>query len=101
VDVPDPDGDHLEATLPSGLRLMWDTVELIREIDHDWVEPSGQRMTLCFECAAVADVDATFARVVEAGFRGKREPWDAFWGQRYAQVIDPDGNTVDLFAPLG
>jgi hypothetical protein len=25
---------------------------------------------------------------------------DAFWGQRYATVLDPDGNPVDLFAPL-
>jgi uncharacterized glyoxalase superfamily protein PhnB len=30
-----------------------------------------------------------------------RSPFDAFWGQRYATVLDPDGNTVDLFAPLG
>jgi uncharacterized glyoxalase superfamily protein PhnB len=28
------------------------------------------------------------------------EPWDAFWGQRYAVVHDPDGNGVDLFCPL-
>ncbi|MFL6036949.1 MAG: glyoxalase, partial [Gaiellaceae bacterium] len=28
------------------------------------------------------------------------EPFDAFWGQRYATVVDPDGNAVDLFAPL-
>jgi uncharacterized glyoxalase superfamily protein PhnB len=28
------------------------------------------------------------------------EPWDADWGQRYAQVKDPDGNSVDLFAAL-
>jgi hypothetical protein len=28
------------------------------------------------------------------------EPWDAFCGQRYAEVEDPDGNVVDLFAPL-
>ena len=46
------------------------------------------------------DVDATHARVVAAGFRSKKEPYDAFWGQRYAQVIDPDDNAVDLFAPL-
>ena len=26
------------------------------------------------------------------------EPWDAFWGQRYAVVSDPDDNTIDLFA---
>jgi catechol 2,3-dioxygenase-like lactoylglutathione lyase family enzyme len=101
VEVPDPDGDHLEATLPSGLRLMWDTVELIRGMDPDWVEPRGQRMTLAFECSDPADVDATYGRVLEADFASKHEPWDAFWGQRYAQVIDPDGNTVDLFAPLG
>jgi hypothetical protein len=27
-------------------------------------------------------------------------PYDAPWGQRYATVLDPDGNIVDLFAPL-
>ena len=39
-------------------------------------------------------------KVVGAGFTGKTEPFDAFWGQRYATVVDPDGNPVDLFAPL-
>ncbi|MGB5655838.1 MAG: glyoxalase, partial [Acidimicrobiia bacterium] len=29
-----------------------------------------------------------------------RAPFDAFWGQRYATVLDPDGNGVDLFAPI-
>jgi uncharacterized glyoxalase superfamily protein PhnB len=46
------------------------------------------------------DVDAVHARVVRAGFRSKKDPWDAFWGQRYAQLIDPDDNVVDLFAQL-
>ena len=35
-----------------------------------------------------------------AGHRGHLEPFDAFWGQRYATVLDPDGNGVDLYAPL-
>lgn len=26
-------------------------------------------------------------------------PWNADWGQRYAVVLDPDGNGIDLFAP--
>ena len=34
---------------------------------------------------------AATRRVVEAGFHGEQEPWDAFWGQRYAQLSDPDG----------
>ena len=45
-------------------------------------------------------IDETYARLVEAGFTGKTEPYDAFWGQRYATTTDPDGNPVDLFAPL-
>jgi catechol 2,3-dioxygenase-like lactoylglutathione lyase family enzyme len=102
VDVGEPTAgeQHFEATLPSGIRLMWDDEELIREIDPDWSPPTGQRLGLAFDCGDPAGVDETYARVVEAGFRGKKEPWDAFWGQRYAQLLDPDGNTVDLFARL-
>jgi uncharacterized glyoxalase superfamily protein PhnB len=45
-------------------------------------------------------VNETYARVMGAGFTGRKEPYDAFWGQRYATVADPDGNVIDLFAPL-
>ena len=99
LDVPDANDEHLELRLPSGLRLMWDTVDVVRSFDPEWQEPSGQGMTLAFECASPAEVDEVHARAVEAGFRSKKEPWDAFWGQRYAQVYDPDGYSVDLFAP--
>jgi catechol 2,3-dioxygenase-like lactoylglutathione lyase family enzyme len=100
VKVADPTGDHVDAELPNGIRLMWDTLELIKQLDPDWVEPRGHRMGLAFECSSPSEVDATHAKVVGAGFRSKKEPWDAFWGQRYAQLIDPDDNVVDLFAPL-
>ena len=36
-----------------------------------------------------------------AGRPGPLAPYDAPWGQRYATVLDPDGNLTDLFAPLG
>lgn len=35
-----------------------------------------------------------------AGFVGHLPPWDAFWGQRYAVLRDPDLNSVDVFAAL-
>jgi uncharacterized glyoxalase superfamily protein PhnB len=102
VDVPEPPAgeDHVEATLPSGLRLMFDTEELMRQLDADWQPATGHAITLAFECKDAADVDATYARLTEAGFSGTKEPYDAFWGQRYANVDDPDGNDVALFAPL-
>lgn len=98
-----PDADaqgHVETTLPGGLRLLWDTVEIVRSFDADWEAPSGgHRAALAFRCDSPADVDATYAELVAAGADGHNEPWDAYWGQRYATVLDPDGNAVDLFSP--
>jgi len=61
----------------------------------------GARSALAFGCDSPADVDAAYAELSEAGHEGHLEPWEAPWGQRYAVVHDPDGNPVDLFAPLG
>lgn len=91
---------HVEVVLPGGFRMAWDSLEMIKSIDPDWIEPVGQRMTLAFKCERPADVDILYDRVVQSGYRGHKAPWDAFWGQRYAVVVDPDGNLVDLFAGL-
>jgi len=92
---------HVEVPLPGGLRLAWDTVATIQSFDPGWTPPSGGvRIGLAFVCDGPTDVDATFRDLVDAGYDGHLEPWDAPWGQRYASVRDPDGNSVDLFAPL-
>lgn len=100
---PSADGEpHVEATLPGGLRIAWDTVETIQSFDPGW-EPSaggGHRISLAFACDDPADVDANYADLVGAGYRGHLEPFDAFWGMRYATVLDPDDNGVDLYATL-
>ncbi|HXR10688.1 MAG TPA: VOC family protein [Gaiellaceae bacterium] len=92
--------DHVEATLANGVRLMFDTEDVMRQFRPDWERASGNQLALAFACASPADVDETYARIVAAGFHGEKEPWDAFWGHRYAQLVDPDGVPVDLFAPL-
>ena len=91
---------HVEVVLPGGFRLAWDSLEMIKSVYPDWREPVGQRMTLAFKCESPAAVDALYDRVVQSGYRGHKAPWDAFWGQRYAVIVDPDGNLVDLFAEL-
>ncbi len=101
LDVP-ADADaapHVEVALPGGLRLAWDTVDVVRSFDPGWQPPAGgHRAALAFACADPAEVDATYARMVDAGFAGHLPPWDAVWGQRYAVLHDPDGTAVDLFA---
>lgn len=92
---------HVEITLPSGLRLAWDPVSTITSFDDSWIAPTGSpRVALAFLCDSPAEVDATHGRLVAAGHHSHLDPWDAFWGQRYATVHDPDGNGIDLFAPL-
>ncbi|RKN11324.1 VOC family protein [Streptomyces radicis] len=104
LDIPTGvEGDpHVEAVLPGGIRLAWDTAETASAIDPEWSpKPEGSRLSLAFRCEDAADVDHQYADLVQAGYAGEKEPWDAYWGQRYAVVHDPDGNSVDLFAPLG
>jgi catechol 2,3-dioxygenase-like lactoylglutathione lyase family enzyme len=101
VDVPETPGEgHVDTFLPSGLRFMLDTEEVIRSFRPDWTRETGNQLALAFECSSPSEVDEVYRRVVDAGFHGEKEPWDAFWGQRYAQLQDPDGNGVDLYAAL-
>lgn len=102
VDIPAAAGSegHVEATVPGGIRLMWDTIDVVKSFS-DWQPATGgHRMSLAFRCESADEVDALFERVAAAGYRSHVDPFDAFWGQRYATVLDPDGNPVDLFAPL-
>jgi catechol 2,3-dioxygenase-like lactoylglutathione lyase family enzyme len=101
LEFPDDAEGHVEAPLPGGLRFMVDTEETIRSFDPDWQPPAdGHRIALAFRCDSPAEVDETYQRLLGAGGSSHKEPWDAFWGMRYAQVNDPDGNVVDLFADL-
>jgi uncharacterized glyoxalase superfamily protein PhnB len=61
---------------------------------------AGNHISLNFECESPAEVDEMYARVTEAGFHGEKEPWDAFWGQRYALLKDPAGVDISLYAAL-
>jgi catechol 2,3-dioxygenase-like lactoylglutathione lyase family enzyme len=92
---------HVSVKLPGGLHLLFDTQDTIRSFDPSWTPPAGGHgLALAFDCGEAADVDATHDALVAAGHRSHLAPWDAFWGQRYATVLDPDGNAVDLFAAL-
>ncbi len=62
--------------------------------------PAAIASRSAFACGTPADVDATYAELVGSGVTGHLAPWDAFWGQRYAVVLDPDGNHVELCAPI-
>jgi catechol 2,3-dioxygenase-like lactoylglutathione lyase family enzyme len=93
--------DHAEASLPGGIRFALDTEASVGSFYPGWKPPTGShRAAIAFLCGDPADVDRRYAELVANGAKGEVPPFDAPWGQRYAILTDPDGNGVDLFAPL-
>jgi uncharacterized glyoxalase superfamily protein PhnB len=101
LDVPEtPDEGHVDTFLDNGVRFMLDSEETMKSFMDGWSRETGNQVGIAFECATPAEVDEIYARVTEAGFHGEKEPWDAFWGQRYAVLKDPSGVDVSLYAAL-
>jgi catechol 2,3-dioxygenase-like lactoylglutathione lyase family enzyme len=95
-----PTDDHLEPiTAPGDTRLMIDSVKLISEIMGEAPRPANHSH-FALEYPSPAAVDETVEHLKVKGFKVVKQPWDAFWGQRYAVVEDPDGYKVDLYAAL-
>ena len=83
------------------MRYTLDTEDVMRGFDPGWKRPSnGHAVGGAFRCGSPDEVDQVFRDLLAAGATAHKEPWDAFWGQRYAQVKDPDGTVIDLYASL-
>jgi catechol 2,3-dioxygenase-like lactoylglutathione lyase family enzyme len=92
---------HVEAPLSGGMRYALDTEEVMRAFDPEWRRPTdGHMVGGAFRCESPEEVDRVYRELLEAGATPHKEPWDAFWGQHYAQLKDPDGTVIDLYAPL-
>ena len=92
---------HVEAPLAGGMRYALDTEDVMRMFDPEWKRPTEGHMTGgAFRCDSPEEVDRVYRELLDAGATAHKEPWDAFWGQRYAQLKDPDGTVIDLYAPL-
>jgi catechol 2,3-dioxygenase-like lactoylglutathione lyase family enzyme len=86
----------VEITTENGYRISWNSLEMVRGIDPGYADPRGYRMSIAYLCDSPAEVDSVYAGLTSLGYRSHLAPWDAFWGQRYAVVLDPDDNPVDL-----
>ncbi|HCU51133.1 MAG TPA: glyoxalase [Micromonosporaceae bacterium] len=96
----DGNSGHAECEL-GGMRLMLDTYETVQSFIPGWAPPTGSaRVAFAFQFDAPAQVDAKYAELVDAGAKSQKPPFDAPWGQRYATILDPDGNGIDFYAAL-
>ena len=94
------DEQHLEPITPEGsARLMIDHHDLAKSIIGE--EPThGNHSSFGIEYESADQVNSVAEKLTQAGFNVVKAPWDAFWGQRYCIVADPDGYMCDLYAAL-
>lgn len=98
LDIPEAaNGEHHVEVAGDGVRLAFDTIEIAKSVYGGWEKATGHRIELAFACDDRDALNELYGKMVEHGYEGHREPWDAVWGQRYAIVKDPDGNLISLF----
>lgn len=86
--------------LAEGESLALGTYALTKAYDAAWTPPAGGGTNaLQFALPSRDAVDWLYGRITGAGHVGRLAPFDAFWGSRYAEVCDPDGNVVGLQSP--
>lgn len=91
---------HLEPVTSDGsARLMIDAKSVVRDIIGEDPKP-GNHSSFAIQYNSAEEVNKVVEKVKSAGFKVVKEPWDAFWGQRYTVVEDPDGYRIDLYATL-
>ncbi len=95
-----PDQKHVESVNSTNLaKLMIDTQDVVQDIIGEVPKP-GNHSSFAVEYDSPAEVNEIVENITQAGFEVVKKPWNAFWGQRYAVVEDPDGYKVDLYSQL-
>ena len=75
-----------------------DSAAFATKWDRGWAGGTGA--VLGFKVDSREEVDQLVAALSAAGVPVQQDPYDAFWGARYAVVSDPDGNAVGIMSPV-
>jgi uncharacterized glyoxalase superfamily protein PhnB len=92
---------HATALMPGGVRLELDSLTFAKEWNEGWQGHAGNSAGVIFFSVALReDVDRVHDDLVASGAPSQHPPTDAFWGARYAIVLDPDENPVGVMSPI-
>jgi catechol 2,3-dioxygenase-like lactoylglutathione lyase family enzyme len=81
-----------------GIDVDIDSTSFVHKWDAGW--PGGPGVVIGFKVDSRQEVDTLVAALASDGVPVQQEPYDAFWGARYAVVSDPDGNGVGIMSPI-
>ncbi len=90
---------HVESINNQGSKLMIDHISMVKEIIGVTPAPSNHS-NFAIQYDTPSDLNLVVKSLETGGYGIVKPAWDAFWGQRYAVVKDPDGYMVDLYSYL-
>ena len=91
---------HVEIDLGGGTHIAFSTPMVIAMYDPAWRGPVPSTATvLQLRLLSREAVDTIYESLTNAGYAGHLAPIDAFWGNRYCEVDDADGNAVGFHSP--
>ena len=82
----------------AGIDVDLDSISFAHKWDTGW--PGGTGVVIGFKVDTRQEVDDLVAIFRAGGVPVQQEPFDAFWGARYAVLSDPDGNGVGIMSPI-
>lgn len=88
---------HHRNARTEGADVDFDSQAFASKWNRGW--PGGAGIVLGFRVENRGEVDRLYQKLTAAGHAAQQEPYDAFWGARFAAVADPDGNTVGIMSP--
>ena len=93
---------HVALDNGEGAIFELDNLAMARIWHGGWRSPDaeGRPVVLGFSLPSREAVDERYGALTAAGYTGRQEPCDAFFGARYAVVRDPAGNDVGLMSPI-
>ncbi|MGB3409871.1 MAG: VOC family protein [Microthrixaceae bacterium] len=86
-------------TFPNGMNLVLHEPDFAQLWDPAYAGPTIGSTVLDINLPSREAVDETHDRVIAAGFSSSVEPWDTFFGARYAIVCDQDRHRIGLKSP--
>lgn len=86
-------------TFPSGITLVLHEPTFARRWDPAFTGPAAGSTVIDVNLPTRHAVDEAHARAVAAGFTSSVDPWDTFFGARYAIIGDHDGHRIGLKSP--
>ena len=92
---------HANGELKNDFEVDLDAPRFAQVWNRAWVGRTDLvgKVVIGFSLPTREKVDELYAEITQAGYRGLAQPYDAFWGARYAIVEDPNGIAIGLMSP--